>query len=96
MFEINGLTAKWADLILDNYNEVKGYILKVKLNRLHIIEVCKNKNIPYITSNTNWIHIVHSDLPKNIVFKNNCKIPGSTEHWVRLQITTDKNDYKWL
>ena len=96
MFEINGLTAKWADLILDNYNEVEGYILKVKLNRLHIIEVCKNKNIPYITSNTNWIHIVHSDLPKNIVFKNNCKIPGSTEHWVRLQITTDKNDYKWL
>jgi len=96
MFEINGLTAKWADLILDNYNEVEQYIEKVKLTRSHIIQVCKNKNIPYINGNSNWIHIIHSNLPDNIVLKTNCKVPGSKEDWVRLQITTNKNDYKWL
>jgi len=96
MFEINGLTAKWADLLLDNYNEVEDYINKVKITRSHVVKICKDKNIPYLNGSSNWIHIIHSNLPNDIIFKTNCKVPGSKEDWVRLQITTNKNDYIWL
>lgn len=96
MFEINGLTAKWANLLLDNFKEVETYIEKVKKNRSFVVDVCRNKKIPYIDSKSNWIHIIHSNLPENVIFKTNCKVPGSEKNWVRLQITTDKNDYKWL
>lgn len=96
MFEINGLTAKWADLLLDNYKEVELYINKVKSTRSQVINICKDKNILYTGGGSNWIHIVHSNLPPDTIFKTNCKIPGSKKDWVRLQITTDINDYLWL
>ena len=75
---------------------VEEYIQKVKITRSYVAKVCKEKNIPYINGSSNWIHITHSNLPNDIILKTNCKVPGSEEDWVRLQITTNKNDYKWL
>lgn len=96
MYEINSLSVKWMNVLLDNYNEVEEYILKVKQVRSTIIKKCYNLNIDIIEGHSNWIHIVYQDLPDNILFKKNCSIPGSNKDWVRLQITDNELDYTWL
>lgn len=96
MFEINTFTVKWAELLIQNMDEVGSYINKVKEVRKQVIEKCNLKNIPCIGGNSNWIHIIKDDLPEDIIFKTNCKVPGDDRDWVRLQITTNINDYLWL
>ncbi len=46
----------------------------------------------------NWIHIRKNEqieLPKNIVFRTECTIPGDyNSDWIRLQISSNINDYQ--
>ena len=96
MYEINSLTLKWVETLLDNMEEVKEYWGKVKQVRNQIIDICKLKRIPIVEGYSNWVHIQYSDLPGNVIFKTNCSIPGSTDSWVRLQITDNIKDYEWI
>lgn len=96
MYEITTFTAKWGKLLLENYDIVQEYIDRVKNTRKQIIERCDRNNIPIIPGHSNWIHIIYDNLPDHIIFKTNCKIPGDSRDWVRLQITSNINDYLWL
>lgn len=96
MYEINGLTAKWALTVLNEYSTVKNYIKKVKKVRKQIINRCIENSIEVIPGSCNWVHIKYDELPKKPLFKNNCNIPGSSDKWIRLQITSKIKDYKWL
>jgi histidinol-phosphate aminotransferase len=48
----------------------------------------------------NWVHIRSNttiDLPSNIEFRTNCTIPGDyNSDWIRLQISTNIDDYQFL
>lgn len=96
MFEVSSLTALWGEILLDNYQEVVNYTQKVKKVRDDVEKKCKLKNVPLISGHSNWVHIVHSSVPENIIIKSNCKIPGDTRDWIRLQITSNINDYSWI
>lgn len=96
MYEINGLTNKWALTVLNNFKDVERYCKKVKKVRKKIVDRCKKNNIKIVNGSCNWVHIVYTSLPDNIIFKTNCSIPGSSENWVRLQITSNIKDYEWL
>lgn len=96
MYEINSLTLKWIETLLDNFKEVEQYYSRVKSTRELVVNRCKNLNIPIITGHSNWVHIQYENLPPDVIFKLNCTIPGSTEKWIRLQITDNIEDYTWL
>jgi histidinol-phosphate aminotransferase len=96
MYEINGLTIRWALTVLDNYKHVQKYYKKVKNVRSEIVDRCNISTINVIPGECNWVHIRYSELPKGIIFKDNCSIPGSKDSWVRLQITSKLKDYIWL
>ena len=96
MFELNSFTCKWAELLVDNYVEVEEYVNKVKAVRNKVVELCRNKDIEVIDGECNWIHIIKDELPDNIILKTDCKIPGDSRNWLRLQITSNFNDYLWL
>jgi histidinol-phosphate aminotransferase len=96
MYEINSLSIKWMNIVLDNYDKVEKYIHQVKQTRESIVQRCYNLGIQVVEGQSNWIHIQYSNLPNNILFKKNCSIPGSDKDWVRLQITDNESDYLWL
>lgn len=96
MYEINSLSIKWMNLVLDNYQEVENYISRVKEVREYVIQKCQELKIDTVGGNSNWIHIQYTNLPDNVMFKKNCSIPNSDKEWVRLQITDNELDYTWL
>lgn len=94
MYEITGLTLKWVLTLLTHINECSRYILNVIDNREILTELFINEGYDVIPSKCNWIHIKgFKKLPENIIFKDNCTLPGRGDGWVRLQITDDLNDY---
>lgn len=97
MYETTGLTVKWIDTVLDYQDEIDKYIESVKSTRFELINLLKKNNIEYIYSNTNWVHIRGNfNIPTNIILKQNCEIPRNGGNWIRLTITNDITDYKWL
>jgi len=96
MYEITTFTAKWGELVLENYHIAQEYIDKVKRTRKEVVDRCVKSDIPVIDGHSNWIHIIYDNLPDHIIFKTNCKIPGDSRDWVRLQITSNINDYLWI
>lgn len=96
MYEINGLTNRWALTVLNNYKSVEKYIKNVKKVRKQVLKRCADNSIEVVPGLCNWVHIKYNDLPDKTLFKTNCSIPGNNDSWVRLQITSNIKDYKWL
>lgn len=97
MYELTGPTIKWIESVLENINIFQKYIKNVIINRDKIIDFCKNKKIDVVESQSNWIHIRGEfNLPDNIIFRKNCSVPNKGNDWIRLQITDNLNDYKWI
>lgn len=99
MYEISGLTLKWIRLICNNKTIADTYINDVKQTRTELFISLYKHGFKFIPSESNWIHIKESDLPqlpKNVEFKKKCTIPQLGNDWIRLQITDDIKDYKWL
>jgi histidinol-phosphate aminotransferase len=97
MYEINNLTAKWGLLVIDNFFEVYNYIDYVKMVREKVTEICRQGGYEVIDGNCNWIHVRGlKNLPKHIIFKENCEVPNMGNNWIRLQITDNIKDYEWI
>lgn len=99
MYEITGQTFKWVKLLLQNKKEIDKYVNGVKKTREKVLELLHKKNIYFIPSKSNWLHVKETDLPKlpnNVIFKKGCKIPKRGSNWIRLQITDNIKDYQWI
>lgn len=97
MFEMNNLTIRWIETLMDNIDDVYNYIENVKNVKKQIVKRCKKLNYKVIDSYCNWVHVNGiNNLPQNIIFKENCKIPNMGNNWLRLQITDKIDDYDWL
>lgn len=97
VFEINSFTAKWSSLLVDNFHEVENYVKDVKFVKSEVVKLLKSLSHEVIDSNCNWVHVKGiKNLPENAVFKENCTIPGDSDGWIRLQITSDLKDYNWI
>jgi len=97
MYEITGLTLRWIELVLNNPTDYLNYVTEVKRNKVSLIKRLQDLKYNVISSECNWIHVKGlKNLPKNIIFKTNCTLPGLGDDWVRLQITDNINDYKWI
>lgn len=97
MFEMNNLTIKWVETLLNNIIDVDNYIINVKKNKYEIVNRCKSLKYSVIDSNSNWIHVKGiENLPQDIILKTDCEIPNMGNNWLRLQITDNLEDYNWL
>ena len=99
MYEITGQTFKWVKLLLQNKKEIDKYVNDVKKTRDKLSELLHKKNIYFIPSKSNWLHVKETDLPKlpnDVIFKKECRIPKRGSNWIRLQITDNIKDYQWI
>jgi histidinol-phosphate aminotransferase len=96
MYEVNGLTVKWIQTLLNNLHEVETYIKNVKKTKDEVIQLCKSSNIEVVTGHSNWIHIRYKNQLPDGIFKTNCYLPGLGSDWIRLQITDNIKDYLWI
>ena len=96
MYEVSGLSAKWAELVLDNYDKVSNYIESTLEKKKSIIKVLESKNISYLDSKSNWIHIQEPFIvPDGIVIRRDCTLPGMPGKWTRMSICNSV-DYNWI
>lgn len=96
MFEINGLTVKWIQALLNNLHEVNTYISDVKKTRDQVVQLCKDNNIEIVSGYGNWVHIRYKNQLPDGVFKTNCSLPNLGNDWIRLQITDNIKNYLWI
>ena len=99
MYETTCQTLKWIKTLVDNKPIFDEYITSVKKTRKDLCDRLDKNSIPFIPSESNWIHIRKTyikNIPKNILIKQDCSIPGQGNDWVRLQITDNLNDYLWI
>lgn len=96
MYELSGPTVKWMNIVMDNYHYIQNYIDKVKETKKDIKKVLDTKNITYIDSKSNWLHIKEPfEVPDKIVVRKNCILPGSEYTWTRMSICSSVN-FEWL
>jgi len=96
MHEITGLSAKWIYILINNYHYIKDYVDSVLYTKQNIEKVLKEKNISYINSYSNWLHIKEPfKVPNDILVKKNCTIPGSDVTWTRMSICSSVS-FDWL
>jgi len=94
--ELNGLTIKWVDTLLNNIESVEEYIYKVKSVRNILITKLKQKNYDVIKTDSNWIYIRGDyEIPSNIILRD-FEFSNKKGKWLRLQVTDDINDYNWI
>jgi histidinol-phosphate/aromatic aminotransferase/cobyric acid decarboxylase-like protein len=97
MYEISGVSMKYCEFLLDNYNLVEKYVKKVIEEKEKIISMLKNYEV--VDSNCNWIHFNNQDdnkktkeiLDKHKVLVKYCKLHyyGFRENWCRMTIQPD-------
>ena len=96
MYELTGLTIKWIEVIINNYHHVENYINSVLDTKKNIEKVLKEKNISYINSYSNWLHIKEPfKVPEDILVKSGCTLPGSNSTWTRMSICSSVS-FDWL
>lgn len=96
MYELTGLTIKWIEVIINNYHHVENYINSVLDTKKNIEKVLKKKNISYINSCSNWLHIKEPfKVPEDILVKSGCTLPGSNSTWTRMSICSSVS-FDWL
>ena len=97
MYENSGLSLKWVDTLLKHTSKINEYIQSVKDTRSLLISFLKNKNIEFVPSESNWIHIKGNfDIPSELEIRDNCTIPGLGDGWIRLCVAEDMKYYNWL
>jgi len=100
MYEISGLSLRWAEVVVNNKKSIDDYINKVKSTKHELTELLIKHDYQIFDGDCNWIHIRKDkpiQLPDSIVFRTDCEIPGDyNSDWIRLQVSTDINDYKFL
>jgi histidinol-phosphate aminotransferase len=93
MYEITGVSIKYCEFLLNNYNLVDNYIQSVKRERKELVLMLKDYDV--INSNCNWIHFNTEDdniktkqiFDKYKVLTKYCSIPyDNRENWCRLTI----------
>ena len=96
MYEITGVSMKYCEFLLNNYNLVETYIKKVKEEKQKVLTLMKKFSI--LDSESNWIHFnTHDDnlktkqiLDKHKVLVKYCKLPHDTKtSWCRMTIQPD-------
>ena len=96
MYEITGVSLKYCEFLLDNYNLVETYIEKVKKEKKKVLTLMKNFSI--LDSEANWIHFnTHDDnsktqqiFDKHKVLVKYCSLPHDTRSsWCRMTIQPD-------
>ena len=100
MYEISGLGVKWVHVLINNKDSVYKYIDRVNSTKSKLIAKLIKHGYQIHDGHCNWIHIRKNEqieLPKNIVFRTECTIPGDyNSDWIRLQISSNINDYQFL
>ena len=93
MYEISGVSMKYCEFLLDNYDIVDNYIQSVKEEKKKLVSMLKGYDV--IDSNCNWIHF--NDKLDNVKTKNifdkykvlvkYCNIPhDDRKNWCRLTV----------
>ena len=96
MYEISGVSMKYCEFLLDNYNLVEKYVKKVIEEKQKVLTLMKNFSI--LDSEANWIHFnTHDDnsktqqiFDKHKVLVKYCSLPHDTRSsWCRMTIQPD-------
>jgi len=100
MYEISGLGVKWIQTLINNKESVYKYIDGVTQTKRQLMGMLIQHGYEIYDGHCNWVHIRSNttiDLPSNIEFRTNCTIPGDyNSDWIRLQISTNIDDYQFL
>tara|TARA_R100000234_G_C4950050_1_gene156924 strand:+ start:55 stop:729 length:675 start_codon:yes stop_codon:yes gene_type:complete len=95
MYEVTGVSMKYCEFLLNNYNLVDTYIQSVKEERNTLVSLLKENGFDVIDSNCNWIHFNTKDdnlktkqiFDKHKVLVKYCALPHDTRtSWCRLTI----------
>ena len=103
MYEISGISMKYCEYLLDNYDIVDSYIQDVVNEKNKIVSLMNDYDV--IDSNCNWIHFnneidnvdVIRIFEKNKVLVKYCKIPNDDRNnWCRMTIQPNITDEKFM
>jgi histidinol-phosphate aminotransferase len=103
MYEISGVSMKYCEFLLDNYDIVDNYIQSVKEEKKKLVSMLKGYDV--IDSNCNWIHF--NDKLDNVKTKNifdkykvlvkYCNIPhDDRKNWCRLTIVPFLSNFEFF
>jgi len=94
MYEITGVSLRYCEFLLNNYQLVDTYIQEVVEEKKKVVSMLKNYEV--IDSNCNWIHFNNQDdnkktkeiLDKHKVLVKYCKLHpyGFRDNWCRMTI----------
>ncbi len=94
MYEISGVSMKYCEFLLNNYNLVEKYVKEVVKEKKKVVSMLKNYEV--IDSQCNWIHFNNQDdnrktkeiLEKHKVLVKYCKVHpyGFRDNWCRMTI----------
>lgn len=95
MYEITGPTIKWMETVIDNWDEVKDYVMQVSLNKLVLCAELEKNGYEVVHGYCNWIHTTKNDYDESINTKQ-CKLPWDDRTWTRLCVPADKRTLELL
>ena len=100
MYEISGLSLKWTQVVIKNKESVTNYVNQIKSTKKDLIDLLVKNEYEVFGGACNWVHIRKDgpiNLPDNVIFRTDCIIPGDyNSDWIRLQVSTNIDDYKFL
>tara|TARA_Y100000992_G_scaffold290963_1_gene246985 strand:+ start:136 stop:774 length:639 start_codon:yes stop_codon:yes gene_type:complete len=104
MYEISGVSIKYCEFLLDNYNLVETYIEKVIEEKEKVVSMLKSYEV--VDSNCNWIHFNNQDdnektkeiFDKHKVLVKYCKLHpyGFRKNWCRMTIQPNLSSRPFL
>ena len=104
MYEISGVSMKYCEFLLDNYNLVETYIEKVIEEKEKVVSMLKSYEV--VDSNCNWIHFNNQDdnektkeiFDKHKVLVKYCKLHpyGFRKNWCRMTIQPNLSSRPFL
>ena len=103
MYEITGVSLKYCEFLLDNYNLVENYCQYVIEEKKKIVSMLKDYDV--IDSNCNWIHFNTTDdnvktkqiFDKHKVLVKYCELPhDDRKNWCRLTIQPKLSEQQFI
>ena len=103
MYEITGVSLKYCEFLLDNYNLVENYCQYVIEEKKKIVSMLKDYDV--IDSNCNWIHFNTTDdniktkqiFDKYKVLVKYCELPhDDRKNWCRLTIQPKLSEQQFI